>query len=165
MQIWLDVFAPPPLKFHRCNLLCYTCVKWYFRSMQIWLDVFDTHPPAKILWMHFVTLHHSHSTNQHPAAPDTTKTTCYRSAAQCWKAFLVRAYCQCGNYILIEVGSVHCDLAEFFLFWYKKIYHSIIFWITWQNWKIIASLFHSKIPKKIQIPARGTKGRLAILDY
>ena len=26
---------------------------------------------------------HSHSTNQHPAAPDTTKTTCYRSAAQC----------------------------------------------------------------------------------
>ena len=33
---------------------------------------------------------HSHSTNQHPAAPDTTKTTCYRSAAQCWKAFLVK---------------------------------------------------------------------------
>ena len=32
---------------------------------------------------------HSYSTNQHPAAPDTTKTTCYRSAAQCWKAFLV----------------------------------------------------------------------------
>ena len=26
---------------------------------------------------------HSHSTNQHPAAPDTTKTTCYQSAAQC----------------------------------------------------------------------------------
>ena len=32
---------------------------------------------------------HSHSTNQHPTAPDTTKTMCYRSAAQCWKAFLV----------------------------------------------------------------------------
>ena len=32
---------------------------------------------------------HSRSTNQHPATPDTTKTTCYRSAAQCWKAFLV----------------------------------------------------------------------------
>ena len=32
---------------------------------------------------------HSHSTNQHPAAPDTTKTTRYWSAAQCWKAFLV----------------------------------------------------------------------------
>ena len=32
---------------------------------------------------------HSRSTNQHPAAPDTTKTTCYWSAAQCWKAFLV----------------------------------------------------------------------------
>ena len=26
---------------------------------------------------------HSCSTNQHPAAPDTTKTTCYGSAAQC----------------------------------------------------------------------------------
>ena len=26
---------------------------------------------------------HSRSTNQHPAAPNTTKTTCYRSAAQC----------------------------------------------------------------------------------
>ena len=32
---------------------------------------------------------HSHSTNQHPAAPDTTRTMCYQSAAQCWKAFLV----------------------------------------------------------------------------
>ena len=32
---------------------------------------------------------HSRSTNQHPAAPDTTKTTCYPSAAQCWKAFLL----------------------------------------------------------------------------
>ena len=32
---------------------------------------------------------HSCSTNQHPAAPDTTKTACYRSAAQCWKALLV----------------------------------------------------------------------------
>ena len=36
-------YLTPPLKFHRCNLLCYTCVKWYFRSMQIWLDIFD--PP------------------------------------------------------------------------------------------------------------------------
>ena len=35
---------------------------------------------------------HSHSTNQHPAAPDTTKTTCYQSAAQCWKAFLVKVH-------------------------------------------------------------------------
>ena len=87
MQIWLDVFDPLP-KFHRCNLLRYTCVKWYFRSMQIWLDIFDP-PAAKILRMHFITLHHSHSTSQHPATPDTTKTTCYRSAAQCWKAFLV----------------------------------------------------------------------------
>ena len=119
MQIWLDIFDPSPcqnftgafchvtpvlndildlcrydltyltplLKFHRCNLLCYTCVKWYFRSMQIWFDIFD--PPTKILWMDFITLHHSCSTNQHLAAPDTTKTTCYRSAAQCWKAFLV----------------------------------------------------------------------------
>ena len=26
---------------------------------------------------------HSHSTNQHPATPDTTKTTCYQSMAQC----------------------------------------------------------------------------------
>ena len=34
---------------------------------------------------------HSRSTNQYPAAPDTTKTTCYRSAAQWWKAFLVIA--------------------------------------------------------------------------
>ena len=25
----------PPPKFHRCNLSCYTCVKWYLRSMQI----------------------------------------------------------------------------------------------------------------------------------
>ena len=32
---------------------------------------------------------HSRSTNQHPAAPDTTKTMCYWSTAQCWKAFLV----------------------------------------------------------------------------
>ena len=32
---------------------------------------------------------HSHSTNQHPATPDTTKTMCYQSAAQCRKAFLV----------------------------------------------------------------------------
>ena len=32
---------------------------------------------------------HSLSTNQHPATPDTTKTMCYRSAAQCWKALLV----------------------------------------------------------------------------
>ena len=81
------MYLTPLPKFHRCILSCYACVKWYFRSMQIQLDVFD--PPAKILWMHFVTLHHSHSTNQHPATPDTTKTTCYRSAAQCWKAFLV----------------------------------------------------------------------------
>ena len=34
---------------------------------------------------------HSRSTNQHPAAPDTTKTMCYWSTAQCWKAFLVFA--------------------------------------------------------------------------
>ena len=33
----------PLPKFHRCNLSHYTCVKWYFRSMQIWLDVFDPH--------------------------------------------------------------------------------------------------------------------------
>ena len=32
---------------------------------------------------------HSRSTNQHPATPDTTKTMCYQSVAQCWKAFLV----------------------------------------------------------------------------
>ena len=32
---------------------------------------------------------HSCSTNQYPVAPDTTKTTCYQSMAQCWKAFLV----------------------------------------------------------------------------
>ena len=32
---------------------------------------------------------HSCSTNQHPATPDTTKTMCYQSAAQCSKAFLV----------------------------------------------------------------------------
>ena len=38
-------FDPPPPKFHGCNLSHYTCVKWYFRSMQIWLDVFD--PPPK----------------------------------------------------------------------------------------------------------------------
>ena len=37
---------------------------------------------------------HSHSTNQHPATPDTTKTTCYQSVAQCWKAFLVTPVCQ-----------------------------------------------------------------------
>ena len=41
-------------------------------------------------------LHHSCSTNRHPAAPDTTKTTCYRSAAQCWKAFLVQSYYKTG---------------------------------------------------------------------
>ena len=40
------MYLSPPAKFHRCNLLHYTCVKWYFRSMQIWLDIFD--PPAKI---------------------------------------------------------------------------------------------------------------------
>ena len=90
----LTNFDPPLPKFHRCNLLHYTCVKWYFRSMQIWLDIFD--PPTKILWMHFVMLHHSCSTNRHPAAPDTTKTTCYRSAAQCWKAFLVQSYYKTG---------------------------------------------------------------------
>ena len=39
------MYLTPPLKFHRCNLLCYTCVKWYFKSMQIWLDVFD--PPCQ----------------------------------------------------------------------------------------------------------------------
>ena len=83
-------YLTPPLKFHRCNLLRYTCVKWYFRSMQIWLDIFDP-PSTKILWMHFIMLHHSRSTNQHPATLDTTKTTCYRSAAQCWKTFLVVA--------------------------------------------------------------------------
>ena len=32
---------------------------------------------------------HSRSTNQHPATPDTTKTMCYQSTAQWWKAFLV----------------------------------------------------------------------------
>ena len=42
----LTYLTPPQLKFHGCNLSCYTCVKWYFRSMQIWLDVFD--PPNKI---------------------------------------------------------------------------------------------------------------------
>ena len=36
---------------------------------------------------------HSRSTNQHPATPDTTKTMCCRSAAQCWKAFLVTGVC------------------------------------------------------------------------
>ena len=40
---------------------------------------------------------HSCLTNQHPAAPDTTKTTCYRIAAQCWKAFLVN---DCTVFIL-----------------------------------------------------------------
>ena len=51
-----DLMHLTPLpKFHRCNLLHYTCVKWYFRSMQIWLDIFD--PPAKISRVHFVTLH------------------------------------------------------------------------------------------------------------
>ena len=45
---------------------------------------------------------HSHSTNQHPATPDTAKTTCYQSAAQCWKAFLVTIYCylSCENILL-----------------------------------------------------------------
>ena len=32
---------------------------------------------------------HSGSTNSHPATPDITKTMCYQSVAQCWKAFLV----------------------------------------------------------------------------
>ena len=36
---------------------------------------------------------HSRSTNQHPAAPDTIKTMCYRSTAQCWKAFIVTDVC------------------------------------------------------------------------
>ena len=36
---------------------------------------------------------HSCSTNQHPTTPDTTKTTCYQSAAQCWKASLVTGIC------------------------------------------------------------------------
>ena len=40
----LTYLTPPP-KFHRCILSHYTCVKWYFRSMQIWLDIFD--PPLK----------------------------------------------------------------------------------------------------------------------
>ena len=39
------MYLTPPLKFHGCNLSRYTCVKWYFRSMQIWLDVFD--PPQQ----------------------------------------------------------------------------------------------------------------------
>ena len=44
---------------------------------------------------------HSHSTNQHPATPDTTKTTCYWSTAQCWKAFLVIIYTtSMGNHCL-----------------------------------------------------------------
>ena len=40
---------------------------------------------------------HSCSTNQHPATPNTTKTTCCRSAAQCWKAFLVASCFWCWN--------------------------------------------------------------------
>ena len=39
-------------------------------------------PPAKIFWVQTVTLHQT-------LTPDTTTTTCYPSAAQCWKAFLV----------------------------------------------------------------------------
>ena len=39
--------------------------------MQIWLDKVD--PPTKILRMHFVTLHHNHSTNQHPAVQTQQK--------------------------------------------------------------------------------------------
>ena len=41
------MYLTPPPKFHRCILSRYTCVKWYFRSMQIWLDVFDPPPPLK----------------------------------------------------------------------------------------------------------------------
>ena len=59
MQFWLDVFDPPtPLqKFHVCNLLCYTCVKWYFRSMQIWLGIVDPPPPKfyRCILSHYTT--------------------------------------------------------------------------------------------------------------
>ena len=44
-QFDLMYLTPPPPKFHRCILSCYTCVNWYFRSMQIWPDVFD--PPCQ----------------------------------------------------------------------------------------------------------------------
>ena len=33
---------------------------------------------------------HSSSANEHTVFPDTTKTTCYESATQCWKALLVQ---------------------------------------------------------------------------
>ena len=54
---------------------------------------------------------HSHSTNQHPATPDTTKTMYYRSMAQCWKEFLVDLIC------LFWVNSVYllcCFSRKFF---------------------------------------------------
>ena len=90
MQIWLDVFDPP-LKFHRCNLSCYTCVKWYFGSMQIWLDIFD--PPPHQNFTGCISSHYT--TAVQPISiqllQTQKKTTCYRSTAQCWKAFLVRS--------------------------------------------------------------------------
>ena len=67
--------------------------------------------------MHFITLHHSHSTNQHPATPDTTKTMCYRSAAQCWKAFLVSNYFRNGK---ATKSRRYCVLCFFYLSFCKK---------------------------------------------
>ena len=74
---------------------------------------------------------HSRSTNQHPATPDTTKTTCYWSAAQCWKALLVKP--QWLSTYLPQVQSillVHLPMTS-----EKYLYHSdVLFILLFQEW-------------------------------
>ena len=50
----------------------------------------------------------SHSTNQHLATPDTTKTMCFWSAAQCWKAFLVlsNGLWLMADWVIFDIGWV-----------------------------------------------------------
>ena len=71
---------------------------------------------------------HSHSTNQHPAAPDTTKTTCYQSAAQCWKAFLVRSgLCEKhqGDFPEINTQETHGDIIYLSRWWCANIHNKV----------------------------------------
>ena len=118
-EIWMTTDLtwpkrPPQSKFHGCIPSCYTSftkgnfddyrfdltkktppvkISWVhtimlhlyqrkFWWLQIWLD--QKTPQAKISQVHTITLHIPATGN-----PDTTKTMCYRSASQCWKAFLV----------------------------------------------------------------------------
>ena len=81
---------PPGENFMGANCNVTPQLKNFF-LLQIWLDQKDPPSPlVKILWVQTVTLHLNEKIiSIQLLTPDTTKTTCYRSAAQCWKAFLV----------------------------------------------------------------------------